>query len=72
MARPSPSQPPPGPAAVAALLASGKWNNGQEIGYASGLGVRPYEEIYPEGAVTADHLPWRRAADRRPWAPRSR
>ena len=28
-----------------------------------GLGVRPYEEVFPEGAVVQDHLPWRRAAE---------
>ncbi len=34
-----------GAATVAALLTSGKWNNGQEIGYAGGLGVRPYRGV---------------------------
>lgn len=34
-----------GQAAVAALLVSGKWNNGREIGYASGLGVQPYRGV---------------------------
>ena len=34
-----------GPAAMAALLVSGKWNNGREIGYASGVGVQPYRGV---------------------------
>ena len=34
-----------GQAAMASLLVSGKWNNGREIGYASGLGVQPYRGV---------------------------
>jgi CubicO group peptidase (beta-lactamase class C family) len=34
-----------GPAAVAALLVSGRWNDGREIGYASGVGVQPYRGV---------------------------